>query len=62
MKAKALKTGSTSVMITGSGSAYFSADKTVSAHIVGSGSVVYSGNASMSDVKTIGSGSVTKAD
>jgi len=62
MQGKQLKTSSASVMIAGSGSAYFSADKTVSAHIVGSGNVVYSGNASITDSKTVGSGSVSKAD
>jgi hypothetical protein len=62
VKAKELKTGSASVLITGSGSAYFTADKTVSAHIVGSGNVVYSGSATITDSRTVGSGSVSKAD
>jgi len=59
---KELKTSDASVSITGSGSAYFSAEKTVSAHIVGSGNVVYSGNATIAESRTIGSGSVRKAD
>ena len=62
IKAKELKTGSTSVMIAGSGSAYFDADKTVSASIVGSGNVVYSGSATVTNSRSIGSGSVSKAD
>ncbi|MDR3694519.1 head GIN domain-containing protein [Mucilaginibacter sp.] len=62
VKAKALKTNSASVVISGSGNAYFNADKTVSAHIVGSGNVVYSGNATITDSKTVGSGSVSKED
>ena len=62
MKGRELKTGSASVSITGSGSAYFTAEKTVSARIVGSGNVVYSGNATVTESKTIGSGSISKAD
>lgn len=59
---KELVTGSASVSIAGSGSAYFAANKTVSASIVGSGNVIYSGNATTGDVRTIGSGRVSKAD
>ncbi|TWI99845.1 putative autotransporter adhesin-like protein [Mucilaginibacter frigoritolerans] len=62
LNGKELKTGSASVLITGSGNAYFSAEKTISAHIVGSGNVVYTGSATVTDSKTIGSGSVSKAD
>jgi hypothetical protein len=62
VKGKELKTNSASVVITGSGSAYFTADKTVSAHIVGSGNVIYSGSATITDSRTIGSGSVSKED
>ncbi|WP_295670649.1 head GIN domain-containing protein [uncultured Mucilaginibacter sp.] len=62
MKGKELKTNSASVVISGSGNAYLNADKTVSAHIVGSGNVVYSGNATITDSKTVGSGSVSKED
>ncbi|BAU56131.1 head GIN domain-containing protein [Mucilaginibacter gotjawali] len=62
MKGKELKTNSASVVISGSGNAYFNADKTVSAHIAGSGNVVYSGNATITDSKTVGSGSVSKED
>jgi hypothetical protein len=62
VKGKHLKTNNASVRITGSGSAYFTADKTVSARIAGSGNVVYSGNATITESRTIGSGSVSKAD
>jgi hypothetical protein len=62
MNAKELKTGSAAVSITGSGSAYLHAEKSISAHIVGSGNVVYSGNATVTDSRTIGSGSISKAD
>jgi hypothetical protein len=62
LKARELKTGSVSATITGSGSTYITAEKTVSARIVGSGNVVYSGNATITDSRTIGSGSVSRAD
>ena len=57
-----LKTGSASVLITGSGNAMFDADKTITARIVGSGNVSYTGSATVTDVKTVGSGRVNKAD
>jgi len=50
------------VMITGAGSAYFGADKTVSAHIAGSGGVVYSGDATVTESKIDGSGTISKAN
>jgi hypothetical protein len=62
MKAKELEASSVSASIAGSGNAYINASKTVSAHIVGSGSLIYSGNATIIDSKTIGSGSVSRAD
>lgn len=62
MMGKELKTGSVSVSIAGSGSAYINAEKTISAHIIGSGNVIYSGKATVSDRKTIGSGRVSKAE
>ncbi len=62
MNAKEFKTASASVTISGSGNAYFTAEKTISAFIVGSGNVVYSGSATVTDSKTVGSGSVSKAD
>ncbi|HTD98599.1 MAG TPA: head GIN domain-containing protein [Mucilaginibacter sp.] len=59
---KGLKTQSAKIVITGSGDVYLIADKSVSAHITGSGSVVYSGNANVVDTRYTGSGRVTKAD
>jgi hypothetical protein len=57
-----LKTESAKVMITGSGSVYLTADKSLTAHITGSGNVVYSGNASVVNSRYTGSGRVTKAN
>jgi hypothetical protein len=59
---KKLKTSSSSAMITGSGDVYVDADKSVSAHITGSGSLIYSGNASIVDSHYTGSGRVSKGD
>jgi hypothetical protein len=59
---KEMKTATTRVAITGSGDVYIEADKTISAHITGSGSVVYSGTATISDAKFTGSGRINKAD
>jgi hypothetical protein len=62
LDAKGFKTGSASVSIAGSGSAYLNAEKTIGARIVGSGNVVYSGSATISESKTVGSGSISRAD
>ena len=62
LNGKDLKTSSSQVTITGSGNVHVAANKSVSAHIIGSGSVVYSGNATVSDAKYIGSGRMTKED
>jgi hypothetical protein len=62
LEAKELKTESAKVSISGSGNVYVAAEKSVSAHIAGSGNVVYSGNASIEDSRTAGSGRVSKAD
>ncbi|MGZ3763459.1 MAG: head GIN domain-containing protein [Mucilaginibacter sp.] len=62
IEGKELKTASSKAVITGSGNVYVEADKSVTAHITGSGSVIYSGNASVSDTKYTGSGRVSKAD
>lgn len=62
MLGKQFKTGKASVSIAGSGNAYFIADKDISAHIAGSGSVIYSGSASVSDSRTVGSGRVTRVN
>jgi hypothetical protein len=59
---KELRTGSAAVSIAGSGSAYIIADKDISAHIVGSGNVIYTGNAVVTNTQTIGSGRVSKGD
>jgi hypothetical protein len=57
---KKLKTNSSMAMITGSGNVYVAADRTVSAHITGSGSLIYSGNANVTDSHYTGSGRVSK--
>jgi hypothetical protein len=57
---KKLKTGSSSAVITGSGNVYVAADRTVSAHITGSGSLIYSGSANVTDSHYTGSGRVSK--
>jgi hypothetical protein len=62
MLGKEFKTNTASVSIAGSGNAYFAADNSITAHIVGSGSVIYSGSANISDSRTVGSGSIRKAD
>ncbi len=57
-----LKTKDASVKITGAGSAYLSAEKTISAKINGPGGVVYSGNATVIDSeKAVGTGGIKKA-
>jgi hypothetical protein len=55
-------TGTASVTITGSGNAHIGADKSISAMIVGSGNVVYTGHAAITDSRTVGSGRLSKAD
>jgi hypothetical protein len=62
LDAKSFKTANASVSIAGSGSAYLTAEKTIGGSIVGSGSVVYSGNATITENHSIGSGSISKAD
>lgn len=62
IEGKNLKTGSAKVVITGSGNVYVAAEKSVSAHITGSGSVIYSGSASVIDSRYTGSGRVSRAD
>lgn len=62
VQAKDLKTESADVVITGSGNVYVGAEKSVSAHITGSGNVEYSGNASVINSRTTGSGRVNKVD
>ncbi|HEY0244283.1 MAG TPA: DUF2807 domain-containing protein, partial [Mucilaginibacter sp.] len=60
MRSKELKAGRVKVTLSGSGSAYVHADQTLSAHISGSGSLIYSGTASVTDIRTSGSGRVRK--
>ena len=62
LKGKELKAGTVSANIAGSGSAYIYAEKSVSGRIAGSGNLVYSGNASVADSRTAGSGRISKAD
>ncbi|HEY8931362.1 MAG TPA: head GIN domain-containing protein [Mucilaginibacter sp.] len=62
LDAKGFKTENVSANIAGSGGAFLEADKTVSANIIGSGSVVYTGSASITNSRTIGSGRVSKAN
>lgn len=60
LNGKEFKTGSANVRLSGSGSAYINADKTISAHISGSGSLVYRGSATITDSCTSGSGRIRK--
>jgi hypothetical protein len=57
---KDLKTNSVTAAIAGSGNVYVQADKSVTGRITGSGSVIYSGNASDINSRTVGSGRVTR--
>jgi hypothetical protein len=57
---KDLKTNSVTASIAGSGNVYVQAEKSVTGRITGSGSVIYSGNASDINSRTVGSGRVTK--
>ena|ERR1700743_138174 len=60
MKAKGLKADVATVILAGSGNAHIYADKTITAHVAGSGNVIYSGNASVTDIRMAGSGNITK--
>lgn len=60
IQGKELKVQSASVAITGSGDVRIAADKKVTAHITGSGNVIYSGNADEVNSRYTGSGRVTK--
>lgn len=61
-KKGALKVGSLSAKISGSGSAYVHTDGDISAFISGSGTVYYTGNAEVKERKLLGSGGVKKLD
>ena len=61
-KKGALKVGSLSAKISGSGSAYVHTNGEISALISGSGKVYYTGNADISERKFLGSGGIKKLD
>lgn len=62
MNGKRFKTGTANVSIAGSGNANLGAEKSISANIVGSGNVYYSGNATVGDTRTVGSGRVSRSN
>jgi hypothetical protein len=57
---KELQINTANIRIAGSGNAHITAEKTISAHIAGSGEIFYSGNAKEGDVKVFGSGDIRK--
>ncbi|WP_461788281.1 head GIN domain-containing protein [Pedobacter sp.] len=59
-KKGALKTGSLSATISGSGSVYVHTNGDINALVSGSGKVYYTGNANVSEKKILGSGGVKK--
>ena len=61
LSADGLATDMAEVTISGSGDTYITVNKSISADIVGSGSVRYSGAGTIGSVKTVGSGRVSKA-
>lgn len=61
LSADGLATDVAEVEISGSGDTYITVNKTISASIVGSGNVHYSGTGAVSSVKTVGSGRVSRA-
>lgn len=60
ISAKGLKTNDVRAVITGSGNIYVEAEKSINAHITGSGGVIYSGSASNINSSTTGSGRVSR--
>lgn len=58
LEAKSLSTDVADLMIAGSGSTWLTVNKTISGTIVGSGNVTYSGAATVSNVRTVGSGRI----
>jgi Putative auto-transporter adhesin, head GIN domain len=60
LRAGDLKTDVAEINTTGSGNVHLNVSKSISAQIVGSGNVYYTGTATISDVKTIGSGRIHK--
>lgn len=61
LKASELKVDAAEIGIAGSGDVHLDVEKTISAHIAGSGNVIYSGNATITNVSSAGSGRVTRA-
>jgi len=55
-----LKADVADIGIAGSGDVRMDIEKTISAHIAGSGNVVYTGNANISTISSAGSGRVTR--
>ena len=60
LSADGLATDVADAQVSGSGDTYITVNKTISASIVGSGSVHYSGTASIGSVTTVGSGRLRK--
>ena len=60
LNAGSLSADAADIGISGSGDTYITVNKTLSARLVGSGSVYYSGTGTLSSVKTIGSGRVSR--
>jgi hypothetical protein len=57
-----LKVDAVTVSIAGSGNVHIDAEKSINAHLVGSGSLYYTGAASERDIRTVGSGRVSHRD
>jgi Putative auto-transporter adhesin, head GIN domain len=60
LKAGDLKTDVAEINTTGSGSVHLNVSKSISAQIVGSGNIYYTGTATISKVETVGSGRIHK--
>jgi len=60
LKASDLKVDAADISIAGSGDVHMDIEKSISAHIAGSGNVVYTGKANISTISSAGSGRVTR--
>jgi hypothetical protein len=60
LNARELKSEDVKISIAGSGEAHVFADKTISASVAGSGRISYTGNATISNFSSAGSGHITK--
>jgi hypothetical protein len=60
LNAESLSADAADIGISGSGDTYITVNKTLSARLVGSGNVYYSGSGTLGSVKTIGSGRVSR--